>query len=109
MENVDLGMATQMLRCEFLTSGSSCDEASVPASIESLQQVVADRVRHLLNDDLHKLMSSLYQIDVAEEQVEAAFQLNSRDETAWYIAGLIIEREMRKARSRADQRFSHVW
>ena len=55
-------------------------------------------IRILLDLDFNRLMNILYRIDVSEEKVKKAF---AEDDPAFSIAGLIIERELKKVETRS--------
>ncbi|MGI8908863.1 MAG: hypothetical protein ACR2IE_20510 [Candidatus Sumerlaeaceae bacterium] len=106
MEAQYLDKATQILQFEFLAETEQNEKYLAPVTPETLHRLVTNRVSQLLKDDFSRLMSSLYQMDVDEELVSATFQLPSHEATASQIAELIIEREIRKVRSRSEHRFS---
>jgi hypothetical protein len=96
----ELDLASEMLNTEFLCGADRAQAVLAPPTLETLQFVVADHVRFLMENDFARLLACLYQIDVAEEMVLQAFQMESRKETAWQLAALILQRELTKAHSR---------
>jgi hypothetical protein len=103
MEAIQVDIAAEMLYQEFLPATGDC---IAPLTPETLHQIVTNRVAFLLDNDFARLMSSLYQIDVAEDLVKEAFSEHVHGEIPGRLATLIIDREMTKARSRAERRFT---
>src|ERR1043166_5687291 len=77
-----------------------------PVTPETLHYLVTERVAYLLEHNFYQLMTSLYQIDVPEEEVQQAFASNSRASVPAHLATLIIQREVQKAESRSQSRYS---
>ncbi len=76
--------------------------SSEVSSVEDLQEILAKLIRHLLDNDLERLLNGLYRIDVSEEKVKAA--MATQGDVADKIALLIIEREMKKVVTREKYR-----
>ena len=106
MEAELLELATEIVHSEFLRSTSDSEAPVTLTTPETLHRIVAERVYALMQTDFSKLMASLYQIDVDEGLVGEAFRLPSELLAASELATLIIAREVRKAESRAQGRFS---
>lgn len=66
----------------------------------SLLNLIKDRVKFLLSNDIQKLINLLYRLDVAEAKVKNAFKLMSEEDIAECIAGHILDREIQKAEFR---------
>jgi hypothetical protein len=92
-----------MLEMELEATRAPANASTPP---EALLQQVRARVAWLLDNDFQQLMASLYQIDVAEELVAAAFRLPTPSEVAGQLAQLIVSRELKKAETRAERQFS---
>lgn len=71
---------------------------------DELQEWVQEHVVGLLLNDLEKLLSILYRLDVDEQKVKACFLANEPKLIADLIATLIIERERQKVASRLKYR-----
>lgn len=67
-----------------------------------LRAVLIRRIEELLEKDSEKLMWILYRIDVSEKKVRASLEANSSSDYAQVLADLIIERQIEKARTRAQ-------
>ena len=64
------------------------------------RQILADKINELINKDFQKLISILYRIDVSEPKLKKLLQENSNTDAGLLIAGLMIERQAEKIRSR---------
>ncbi len=73
----------------------------VISNLDKLQEWLAREISILLDRDFQYLLNVLYRIDVSEEKVKQAFAGN---EPAFNIAGLIIERELKKVETRKKYR-----
>jgi hypothetical protein len=69
-------------------------------SLEEVRATVTTHINHLINTDFEKLVSLLYRIDVSESKMRAVLQLKEGEDSAVYIADLIIERQLQKIESR---------
>jgi hypothetical protein len=74
------------------------NSGTVFIKLDKLNMWLAGEIRILLDRDFNQLMNILYRIDVSEEKVKKAF---AADDPAFSIAGLIIERELKKVESRS--------
>jgi hypothetical protein len=61
-------------------------------------------INHLLLHEFSKLIQILYRIDVDEEKLKALLSANPQTDAAVLIAGLLIERQEEKNRSRESFR-----
>jgi len=57
-------------------------------------------VAYLLENDMHRLLNAMYRLDVSEAKFHQAMQSDSKEDAAFRIADLIIEREMQKVKTR---------
>lgn len=57
-------------------------------------------VAYLLENDMHRLLNAMYRLDVSEAKFHQAMQSDSKENAAFRIADLIIEREMQKVKTR---------
>lgn len=74
------------------------NSATVFIKLDKLHMWLTGEIRILLDLDFNRLMNILYRIDVSEEKVKKAF---AEDDPAFSIAGLIIERELKKVETRS--------
>lgn len=65
------------------------------------------RVAFMLKHDRHRLISSLYLLDVPESKVQEALDCVSSDESAAKLADYILEREIQKLEMRKKYRREH--
>ena len=70
------------------------------ASMEEVRTFLEGKLTALLSTNPILLMSLLYQIDVPEKEVKAAFLQAPSGELAGELADLIIERQLQKVRIR---------
>lgn len=75
-------------------------DEELPASIsrESALRLVTPLVEELLAINLSKMTSVLYQVDVAEADVQAVFGASSTAELAESLASLLLDRQLKKQR-----------
>ncbi len=71
-------------------------------SLDEVRSAVTSHVNHLINTDFEKLVSLLYRIDVSEPKMRAVLQHKEGEDSAGYIADLIIERQLQKIESRKN-------
>lgn len=70
--------------------------------IQKIRAALVERIILLLNVDPAKLMATLYRIDVRESVVNEIFKKAVPPDVPDLIADLIIERQLSKARTRAE-------
>ena len=75
-------------------------ETSGELTIESLVKLLSVRIRELLDRNLEKLVSIMYRIDLNQSKVDKIFENVSKDEIAYQLSVLIIERQIEKVRTR---------
>lgn len=73
-------------------------------SFEQLKEKLSQHVNHLILNDFQKLVSVLYRIDVSEAKLKYMLKENADKDAGLIIAGLIIERQLQKIKSRQDFR-----
>ena len=81
-------------------------EVSLPESIslEELKQKLTLHINHLINHDFEKLIFYLYRIDVDEKKMRALLEYKEAEDAGGLIAGLIIERQQQKIKSRKENK-----
>ena len=75
----------------------------VPHNVLNMNQVrdlLASRVREMLDKNIEKLVSTLYRIDVSQRVTDEIFNLTSKDDIALLIADAVIERQLKKIETR---------
>lgn len=75
----------------------------VPHNVLSMNQVrdlLAARVREMLDKNIEKLVSTLYRIDVSQRVTDEIFNLSSKDDIALLIADAVIQRQLKKIETR---------
>lgn len=65
-----------------------------------LRDKLADVINYLLNNDMEKLLSAIYRIDVSEEKFKSAMNGENINLITENIADLILEREFQKVEYR---------
>jgi hypothetical protein len=88
------------------------DEISIPEKIilvsNSIQEQTVEKTREqlvalineLINKDFHTLIQLLYRIDVDEKKIRHYLDENTNADSATILAGLVIERQLQKIKSR---------
>jgi len=69
-------------------------------SLEELQNKLAGYVNNLIEHHFEQLISLLYRIDVSETKIKTLLQQQPGEDAANIIAGLIIERQLEKIKTR---------
>lgn len=75
----------------------------IPHNVLSMNQVrdlLAERVREMLDKNIEKLVSTLYRIDVSQRVTDEIFNLSSKDDIALLIADAVIQRQLKKIETR---------
>jgi hypothetical protein len=65
---------------------------------EPLSRLIND----LINDDFEKLVQFLYRLDIDEKKLRKILAANKGEDAGGMIAGLVIERQLQKIRSRRE-------
>ncbi len=73
-------------------------------TLEEVRRFVAEHVARLLDRNPELLMSILYRIDVAEEEVRSVLARARREDIPQQLADLIVERQLEKAAMRRRYR-----
>ena len=80
------------------------DNIAPAAVLAHIRAALTNRIIALLNTNPEKLMSILYRIDVREDVVNEIFGTAFPPDVPELLADLIIERQLAKARTRAEHR-----
>lgn len=73
-------------------------------SYELLVARLSEHINDLIQTDFQKLVSILYRVDVSEPKLKYLLKENPGEDAGKIIAGLIIERQLQKIKSREDFR-----
>ena len=74
-------------------------ELKKEVSSDQLADILAEHINDLIDRNFNKLVNLLYRIDVNESKLREMLNENSND-AGRVIAGLIIERQLQKIKSR---------
>jgi uncharacterized protein YwgA len=77
-------------------------------TMEELEQELTNHINHLINTDFEKLIFYLYRIDVNETKMKKLLQQEEGVNAGQLIARLIIDRQLQKIKSRAENRTDAV-
>ncbi|HEU4573946.1 MAG TPA: hypothetical protein VFS36_03015 [Chitinophagaceae bacterium] len=79
-------------------------ELPVQLSEDELRQQLAAYINELIIHDFNKLVVLLYRIDVSEAKLSNLLKENTKQDAGKMIAGLIIERQAQKIKTRRQFR-----
>jgi hypothetical protein len=71
-------------------------------SFEEIQKKLEANINFLITHDFEKLISLLYRIDVNEAKLKNILKENKDQDASKLIAGLIIERQLQKIKTRSE-------
>lgn len=69
-------------------------------AFENLLAELASYINSLIEKDFQKLVTMLYRIDVSEQKLKALLHQHPQEDAGKIIAGLIIERQLQKIKTR---------
>lgn len=72
----------------------------VPGDTNSLKKALADKIRELLQNNIEKLMSILYRIDVPQKKVDVIFETELKEDIPARLSDAIINRQLEKIHTR---------
>ncbi len=72
----------------------------ISSDLEMLKRELTLKIKELLQNNIEKLMSILYRIDVPQKSVDTIFELESIEEIPAKLSDAIINRQLEKARTR---------
>lgn len=101
--------AIERSAADRIATAFDLDESAVQAPSEILAEIrrrLIERIVEMLTRNPEKLMAILYRIDVKESAVNEIMSKSFPTEVPIHLADLIIERQLAKARSRAEHRDS---
>ncbi len=70
------------------------------ADYSNVVQQLAPLINEYIQKDFEKLVQLLYRIDVDENKLKQALQENSGTDASHIIAGMVVERQLQKLKSR---------
>lgn len=73
---------------------SGCDTRS------ALLQRLALQINHLIQADFHRLLASLYRLDISELKLKQTLEENTDKDAGELIATLVVERQLQKLKTR---------
>lgn len=100
----ELILASAAERISTVFDLAEVQDATPEARLEHLRRLLVERIVDLLSRNPEKLMSILYRIDVSERRVNEIMTKSFPTEVPLHLADLIIERQLAKARSRAEHK-----
>ena len=71
-------------------------------TMDDLRSSLENYINHLILHDFPKLVNLLYRIDVSEKKLKLMLEEKNGVDAAGIIAGMIIERELEKIKSRKE-------
>ena len=74
--------------------------ASMELSMNQLENLLAERINHLIKKDFSHLVLLLYRIDVNESKLKTLLKENPDNDAGILIARLVIERQLQKIETR---------
>ena len=78
------------------------DWGLLPATKENMLQMLEEKIRELIQHDMHTLISLLYRMDVSEARLKHTLQSAPDQDAAQLIAALVIERQAQRIQSRRN-------
>ncbi len=80
----------------------STDEATLKS--DQLFEELSRCINTLIVEDFERLVSILYRLDINEKKLEFLLAHNNNENASDTIAGLILERQLQKIKSRQENR-----
>ena len=77
-------------------------EFSENLSINEIQEKIAAHIKGLIQNNFNRLVNLLYRIDVNESRLQRLLRENPGEDAGKIIAGLIVERQLQKIKTRRD-------
>jgi hypothetical protein len=69
---------------------------------QNFEQILAQQINRLIDQDFQQLLFLLYKVDVDEKKLKRVLQANKEADAGLLIAQLVIERQKQKLASRAN-------
>lgn len=97
MKNEELNDAIQLLNDHLDIKQSSLElQSTALKTYELLRNKLTVVIHYLLSNDMEKLLSAVYRIDVPEEKFKSAMNGDNVNIISENIADLVLEREFQK-------------
>lgn len=96
--------SSRVIAAQFDLADLPAGSASEEERERAFRAMLIDRIIELLSGNTERLMHILYRVDVSEAAVAEIFRDTPLPEIAPALADRIIERQMEKARTRAEYR-----
>lgn len=77
-------------------------QLSPQKGLDEIRKALTAHINDLINNDFDKLVSTLYRIDVNENKIRHLLDQQQGENAAGLIAGLVLERQLQKIRSRQE-------
>jgi hypothetical protein len=74
------------------------------ATIEMLEEVLAEWINTMITADFNRLISLLYRVDVSETKLKQLLRENAGTDAGLLIARLVLERQWQKIETRRKYR-----
>jgi hypothetical protein len=71
-------------------------------SMDEIKEKLSHHINYLVNNDFARLINMLYTVDVNESRLKYLLKENASLDAGHIIAGLIIERQVQKIKTRED-------
>lgn len=87
---------------ELISAISHSVELELTGNIsqEELREKLSRHINYLIENDFQKLVNILYRIDVSETKLKTLLSENKGEDSGNIIAGLIMERQFEKIKTR---------
>jgi hypothetical protein len=72
------------------------------AGMEELHAALSQYINHLIVNHFMQLINLLYRLDVSEKKLQQLLLENTAEDAGKIIAGLVIERQLQKIKSRSQ-------
>jgi hypothetical protein len=73
-------------------------------TLDDARNLLAVKIRELIDTNMEKLLSILYRIDVSQKKTDEIFDIESKDEIAIKLADAVIDRQLLKVKTRKHYR-----
>lgn len=93
----DITNVSALIRKDF---GFGTEDITDHNLINELHQQLTKVINYLLDKDFNRLLNAMYRIDISEDKLKIALEIDPPDQVAPTIATLIIDRELQKVVTR---------
>ena len=99
MTDSDNKAALQLIQRDLDLPESEINLSHSPG-MKELHSYLTSAIKELLDKDFNKLLNALYRIDVSEQKVSEAINMEAPENIASSLANLVIDRELQKVITR---------